>query len=64
VSIALRQTGCYGCAHYEVELFGDGHAVFTEEGAAPGKGQHRYRLPVREVARLLDSLRAKDIWSL
>jgi uncharacterized protein DUF6438/ankyrin repeat protein len=65
VHITLERTGCYGwCPSYTVEVYGDGRATFQGRGYVDVEGKHDYRVPKEGVARLVESLRAKDLWSL
>lgn len=65
VHIGLRRSGCYGtCPSYEVDLFGDGHAVYAGTHFVDVVGEHRYPVAPETVAKLRDSLLAKDLWSL
>lgn len=49
---------------YRVEIRGDGSVFYLGKERMMLYGEHRYRVPPREVAWLVDSLRNKDIWSL
>jgi Domain of unknown function (DUF6438)/Ankyrin repeats (3 copies) len=65
VRISLERTRCYGtCPAYKVELQGDGRVTYTGKGFVDIEGKHSYQVPVERVKSLLDSFRAKDIWSL
>lgn len=65
VGIALQRTGCYGtCPSYAVEVRGDGLVTYRGDGFVDVTGVHHYRIPPADVARLVDSLRKKDLWSL
>lgn len=65
VHIALERTGCYGwCPDYRVEVYGDGRATYEGRGYVDVEGKHDYRVPKEDVARLVESLRSKDLWSL
>ena len=65
VRIVLERTVCYGsCPAYRIELFGDGRATYTGIEYVDVVGTHAYRVPPEAMAHLVDSLRAKDIWSL
>lgn len=64
VSIGLERSACYGsCPSYKVTLRGDGTVTYVGNAFVDVKGEHHYQIPVAEVARLVDSLAAKDIWS-
>lgn len=65
VRIALERTsgGWYSNPAYRVEIRGDGTALYLGKSGVVVEGEHRYRVPAREVARLVESLRSKDIWS-
>lgn len=65
VRIVLERTGCYGwCPSYRVELYGDGRATYQGGHYVDVQGKHEYRMPKEDVARLVESLRSKDLWSL
>ena len=65
VHIGLQRTGCFGsCPSYKVDVFGDGRVVYEGDGFVDVEGRHAYRIPTSSVAGLVDSLRAKDLWSL
>ena len=65
VRISLKRGGCWGtCPDYRIELFGDGTAVYEGRGYVDVLGMHRYRIDPEKVAKLLESARSKDLWSL
>jgi hypothetical protein len=65
VEISLARSGCYGtCPSYSVDVHGDGRVVYNGSGYVVVEGRHEFRIPVDDVARLVESLRAKDLWSL
>lgn len=65
VTITLERQACYGsCPSYKVQLQGDGRAIYEGRGDVDVLGTHHYRVPRQNVANLIDSLRASDIWSL
>jgi hypothetical protein len=65
VHIGLRRSGCYGwCPSYSVDLYGDGHAVYVGRDFVDVVGEHRYSVAPDAVAKLMNSLLAKDLWSL
>lgn len=65
VHITLERTGCFGtCPSYKVDLYGDGRAVYTGVGYVDVMGEHRYRVAPQDVARLVESIRSNDVWSL
>ena len=65
VRIVLERTGCYGsCPSYCVEVYGDGRVIYRGERYVDVQGKHEYRVPKEGVARLVESLRSKDLWSL
>jgi ankyrin repeat protein len=65
VDIALGRSGCYGsCPRYQVDIRGDGRVVYQGDAYVDVVGRHEYNVPVADVAKLVNSLRAKDIWSL
>lgn len=64
VRISLERSFCMGSCNYRVEVRGDGTAFYSGKGFTIVEGEHRYSVPPSEVARLVDSLRSKDIWSL
>jgi hypothetical protein len=65
VHIALERSACYGsCPSYRVDIFGDGRAVYRGRGFVDVEGEHHYLVSREAVADLVQSLRAKDIWSM
>jgi hypothetical protein len=65
VHIALERSGCFGtCPSYRVDIFGDGRAVYRGRGFVDVEGEHHYRVSREAVSDLVQSLRAKDIWSM
>jgi hypothetical protein len=65
VRISLERTGCFGtCPAYKVDVYGDGRVVYSGKHFVDVEGEHRYRIPVQDVAGLVESMRAKDIWSM
>ncbi|MEO6104329.1 MAG: ankyrin repeat domain-containing protein [Pseudoxanthomonas sp.] len=65
VHITLERTGCYGwCPSYCVEVYGDGRAIYHGGRYVDVEGKHDYRVPKEDVARLVESLRTKDLWSM
>ena len=65
VSITLERTGCYGtCPSYTVEMRGDGQVTYTGKRFVDVEGAHTYRVPAADVVKLVDSLRAKNLWSM
>lgn len=65
VHIRLERTACFGsCPIYSVDVYGDGRVVYKGEEYVDVTGEHAYRIPQQRVAALVESLRAKDIWSL
>lgn len=61
----MEREGCFGtCPAYKVELFGNGTAVYEGSGFVDVLGRHRYRIDPEEVAKLVESARSKDLWSL
>jgi hypothetical protein len=65
VHLTLRRSGCFGsCPSYGVEVYGDGHAVYSGSDFVDVVGEHRYSISQQAVAKLFDSLRSKDLWSL
>lgn len=65
VRIVLTRSGCFGrCPNYSVELRGDGSVLYTGHSFVDVEGEHRYQVPVPEVAALVESARAKDLWSM
>lgn len=65
VHISLERSGCFGfCPSYRVELSGDGTAVYHGESYVDVLGTHHYRIDPEEVAKLVESVRSKDLWSL
>ncbi|MBD8874146.1 ankyrin repeat domain-containing protein [Rhodanobacter sp. DHB23] len=65
VHVALGRSGCYGsCPRYQVDIRGDGRVAYQGDAYVDVIGRHEYNVPAADVAKLVDSLRAKDIWSL
>lgn len=65
VHISLERGGCFGsCPSYRVDIYGDGRVVYRGDAYVDVVGEHSYRVPTEEVAALVKSLAAKDIWSL
>lgn len=65
VRISLSRSGCYGsCPRYQVSVDGTGLVEYTGESHVDVLGKHSHRIPVAEVAKLVESLRSKDLWSL
>lgn len=65
VHIVLERTGCFGtCPSYKIDLHGDGQVVYVGRGYVDVEGKHAYRVPTEDVAKLVESLRTKDLWSM
>jgi hypothetical protein len=65
VRIILARSGCFGtCPSYLVEVRGDGSVLYRGNGFVDVEGEHRYVVPPSEVAALVDSVRAKNLWSM
>ena len=65
VRIVLERTGCYGwCPSYRVEVHGDGRVIYQGGRSVDVEGKHEYHVPKEEVAKLIESMRSKDLWSL
>jgi peroxiredoxin len=65
VHIGLERTGCYGsCPTYSVDVYGDGRVVYRGLEHVDVTGVHAYRIPRERVAKLVESARAKGLWSL
>lgn len=65
VHISLSRSGCFGtCPSYAVDIYGSGKAEYRGDGYVDVFGRHVYAVPPESVARLVDSLRNSDIWSL
>jgi hypothetical protein len=65
VHIALARSGCFGsCPDYRVDIYGDGKVVYHGSRYVDVEGEHTYRIAPGDVAKLVDSLKAKDLWSL
>lgn len=65
IKITLERTQCFGtCPSYRVEIRGDGLVTYTGRRYVDVEGEHIYKVPVVDVARLIVSLSRKDIWSL
>jgi hypothetical protein len=64
-TISLERTVCFGtCPVYRVSVSGDGHAAYLGILHVDVRGEHHYQVNPRGVARLLESARDKDLWSL
>ncbi|MDC8010934.1 ankyrin repeat domain-containing protein [Tahibacter soli] len=62
--IGLERTACFGsCPSYTVEIRGDGSVTYKGRAFVDVEGEHRYRIPTAEVARLVESMHTKNIWS-
>jgi hypothetical protein len=65
VTISLERQGCFGsCPGYKVTVDGNGRATYQGRGFVDVVGSHHYRIPPQDVAKLVESLRATDLWSL
>ncbi|MCF7222226.1 ankyrin repeat domain-containing protein [Marilutibacter chinensis] len=65
VRIGLERSACLGsCPMYRVEIRGDGQAVYEGRRFVAVEGRHAYRVPVEDVARLVESAREKALWSM
>lgn len=65
IKITLDRTECFGtCPSYRVEIRGDGLVTYTGRRHVDVEGEHVYKVPQVDVARLIASLSTKDIWSL
>jgi hypothetical protein len=65
VRIVLRRSGCYGsCPDYSVAIRGDGSVLYEGVSYVDVEGKHSYHLSPADVAKLVDSPRAIDFWSL
>lgn len=65
VRIGLQRGACLGsCPEYRIEVHGDGQVVYEGLRHVAVQGRHVYRVPVEEVARLVESAREKDLWSM
>lgn len=65
VTISLWRTGCYGtCPSYGVRIHGDGTVLYEGRGYVDVIGRHTYRIPMEQVAALVEDLRRKDLWSM
>jgi Domain of unknown function (DUF6438)/Ankyrin repeat len=65
VTISLERQGCFGsCPGYKVTVDGNGRATYEGRSYVDVVGTHHYRIPSQKVAKLVESLRAYDIWSL
>lgn len=61
VSIALRQTGCYGtCAQYKVTLFADGLTIFDGARYTEYKGIKRLKRPPEDILTVLYVMQKND----
>jgi hypothetical protein len=64
VTVTLQRQPCYGsCPSYTVEVR-DGRATYDGRGDVDVLGSHHYRVPRQNLAKLVESLRASDVWSL
>lgn len=65
VRITLERGPCLGlCPAYKVEIDGDGRVVYEGRSAVDVQGRHEYRVPVQEVAQLIERARNDNLWSL
>jgi hypothetical protein len=65
IHIALSRSACFGiCPSYKVDIYGNGRVVYRGEHFVDVMGEHHYTVPVDDVAKLVESLRVKDLWSL
>jgi len=65
VHLSLKRTGCFGsCPSYEVDLYGDGRALYSGAGYVDVLGEHRYSIPPEVIAKLVQSAKDKNLWSL
>lgn len=65
VRIVLERSGCFGtCPSYRIEINGDGRVIYNGQRYVDVQGEHAYRIPPSDVAKLVESLKAKDLWSL
>jgi hypothetical protein len=65
VTISLERQGCFGsCPGYKVTVRGNGRATYEGRGYVGVIGTHHYQMPPRDIAKLVESLRASDLWSL
>jgi hypothetical protein len=63
--IVLRRSGCFGsCPDYSVEIRGDGSVLYEGVNYVDVPGKHGYQVSPADVAKLVDSARAIDFWSL
>jgi Domain of unknown function (DUF6438)/Ankyrin repeat len=65
VQISLERRGCFGdCPIYKIDIHGDGRVIYRGSGYVDVQGEHSYRVPVDDVAKLVGGMAARDIWSL
>ncbi len=65
VSIALRQTGCYGtCAQYKVTLFADGLTIFDGARYTEYKGIKRLKRPPEDILTVLYVMQKNDFLNI
>jgi hypothetical protein len=65
VRIKLERTACFGtCPVYSVELRGDGAVVYQGYNFVAVCGRQKYRIPPADVAKLVETARQMDFWSL
>jgi len=63
--ILLQRSSCYGpCPDYTVEVRGSGQVHYVGNSFVDVRGEHDYQVSAAEVARLVESMRAKDLWSV
>jgi ankyrin repeat protein len=65
VHLRLDRGMCLGvCPVYTVDLDGDGQVVYRGSDFVDVSGEHHYSVPAEGVARLVQKLRASELWSL
>jgi len=65
VEITLKRTSCFGtCPDYEIRIRGDGRVSYKGEYWVDVRGVYRYRVPADAVAKLVQSARARNLWSM
>jgi len=63
--MTLSRSGCYGtCASYNIEIHGDGTAVYKGEGFVVLTGEHRDHLSAEQVSEIVEAFRKADYFSL
>lgn len=65
VTIKLARTTCFGpCPSYTVVLNGNGWVEFDGQWYTAMRGKHQYTVDPKRISALLETLKAKDVWSM